>query len=125
MGALRYLTLTTLKNGVKELKKRPSRLVAYLLFIAVMVFLVISGNSANEIGWEPRPVQELGLIILAFYGLAFVTDVFKGFSSGATFFTMADVNSFILRPDSPETDFVLRSDSAGWNDLMGGAVYLF
>ncbi len=102
MGALRYLTLTTLKNGVKELKKRPSRLIAYLLFAAVMVFLVISGNASTGVGWEPRPMEELGLIVLAFYGMIFVSDVLKGFSSGATFFTMSDVNFLFSAPIRPK-----------------------
>ena len=102
MSALRYLALTTLKNGIQELKKRPARLIAYLLFLGLMVFLIFVGNGNNGAGWEPRPMEELGLIVLAFYGMIFVADVLKGFSSGATFFTMADVNLLFSAPIRPK-----------------------
>ena len=102
MSALRYLTLTTLKNGIRELKNRPSRLIAYLLFFALMVFLIFTGNMGNAAEGELRPMPELGLIILGFYGMIFVMDVMKGFSSGATFFTMADVNLLFCAPIRPK-----------------------
>ena len=102
MSALRYLTVTTFKNKLKELKKHPSKLIAYVLFVALMVILVVSGNQDTGAGWEPRPMEELGLIVLAFYGMIFVVNVFKGFFSGATFFTMADVNFLFSAPIRPK-----------------------
>ena len=100
MSVLRYLTVTTLKNKLKDLKNHPSKLIAYLLLAALMVILVVAGNGDAD--WEPRPMEELGLIALAFYGIIFVADVLKGFFSGATFFTMADVNLLFSAPILPK-----------------------
>ena len=98
MTPLLFLTLCKLKNKLLELLRKPGRLIAALAFLAILVMnfsLYADGLSGQ------RPLSEFRAIIFAFYILCFATESKKGFHSGGTMFSMADVNMLFMSPLRP------------------------
>lgn len=95
MSALLYLTARKLKNELFELLRKPVKLIATVLFV-FLIFMNFS-VSVNAPSGE-RPVAEFRAIIFAFYILCFITETKKGFQSGGTMFSMADVNFLFISP---------------------------
>ena len=95
MSALLFLTLCKIKNKLLELLHKPFRLMITLLFILLLV-LNFTLNE-NSLGGH-RPYGEFKAIIFAFYILCFVIESKKGFHSGGTMFSMADVNMLFMSP---------------------------
>ena len=100
MTGLRYLFFTTLKNSIVQLVKNPGKLIAAILFILLFVFVIFSGNLGSEAGQEFRNPQELFAIVFALYLIFFVLGAYKGLTSGASFYSMADVNLLFSAPIS-------------------------
>lgn len=101
MSALCYLFLTSIKNRILNLRKRPALLVCYAIGIAVIVFYII-GYTTKQI--EPNvkalDIRFLYLIIAGlgiFYLLTFGN---SGLQNGGTIFTMADVALLFNSPIS-------------------------
>jgi len=103
MKSLAYLFFTTMKNSLKELIKHPSRLIMYLIFIGLIVLVVVSSqlSDADTASVSYRSLNEFGAIVLALYTAMFVLMAHKGLTSGASFFSMPDVNLLFLSPVSP------------------------
>lgn len=95
MTPLAYLALCKAKNRLFELLHKPFKLILTLGFmiLIVMNFAVSQNSPTGE-----RPLSEFRAIILAFYMLCFVTETKKGFHSGGTMFSMADVNMLFMSP---------------------------
>ncbi len=95
MSSLVYLALCKAKNRLFELLHKPLKLILTLgfIFLTVMNFAVSHSSPLGE-----RPISEFRAIILAFYILCFVTETKKGFHSGGTMFSMADVNMLFMSP---------------------------
>lgn len=100
MWGLRYLFFTTLKNSIVQLVKNPGKLIAAILFILLFVFVIFSGNLGSGAGQEFRNPQELFAIVFALYLIFFVLGAYKGLTSGASFYSMADVNLLFSAPIS-------------------------
>lgn len=98
MSALSYLLFTTIKNRIKQLKKNPAQLILVLFFIAMLAMTVFASTLSSEIDRPARPVGELGVIVLALYIFIFMMICAKGLSSGASFYSMADVNLLFATP---------------------------
>lgn len=96
---LTYLLVTKLKNQIKSFFKSPLKVI-YLAFIVLLIGVsLIGGTGVDRMpGREIRDVRELTAIITAFYSLMFVLLTNKGFSSGASMFSMADVNMVFTAP---------------------------
>ena len=45
MAAINYLLKRTIINSIKELKKHPFKIVAYLIFIGFMVFATLNSKK--------------------------------------------------------------------------------
>ena len=45
MSALTYLTLTRLKNGIRDLLRKPARLIYVVFLLALLVFAVQGSGS--------------------------------------------------------------------------------
>ncbi|SCJ62580.1 Uncharacterised protein [uncultured Clostridium sp.] len=104
MNGILYLWITTFKNQIKDLKRHPGRLIAYLVLIGLMVMAMVSSvmQESNEIASSVRPIGELGAIIFVIFMFFFVSQVLQGISSGSTLFKMADVNLLFVSPTSPK-----------------------
>ncbi|QSX06605.1 putative ABC exporter domain-containing protein [Sedimentibacter sp. zth1] len=92
--------MTRIKNMIKDCKKHPSRLILLLFFIAMMVIVIIGAYSSPTEVNELRDINEIFAIVFAFYGFLFCTTIMIGFSSGASFFKMADINLLFQTPIS-------------------------
>lgn len=100
-GAMGYLVFTRLKAQVREVFKRPSRLI-YLLLLAALFGLMLLGGS-GETEAPARDARELPILAGAFYGLMFVVLVNSGFKNGASMFSLSDVNLLFPAPIRPRT----------------------
>jgi len=101
MKSLIYLTLTTLKNRIIDLKRHPSKLILTLFVVVMLGFVVVTSLIfPPEAGETYRPVAELYAIILALYMSVFGLGAMQGLSSGASFFSMADVHFVFPAPIS-------------------------
>lgn len=100
MKALLYLNITKLKNSIKDLKHHPSRLILIIFFVAMIVLTIVGGNTGKVELTNTRDLKELFAICFGFFGMLFLTTIFQGFSSGASFFSMADVNVLFQTPIS-------------------------
>ncbi len=99
MSALSYLLFTRLKNTLKNLIRRPSRLI-YVLFIAAMLLLtIVSGHMDDaDPSRQIRDIRELIAGATALYTLMFLLLVKNGFAGGGSIFTMPDVNLVFPAP---------------------------
>lgn len=102
MKAITYLMGTTLKNNIKELKRQPAKLILYLFLLAMLGLVVFSSTlePAADGGLPARSRSELGAMVLALYAVVFVVSALKGLSSGASFYSMADVALLFPSPVS-------------------------
>lgn len=100
MKGLGYLFFTTLKNSIVQLVKSPGKLIAAILFILLLVLVIFAGSieAGQEQGF--RDPKELYAIVLALYVIFFVLGAYKGLTSGASFYSMADVNLLFSAPMS-------------------------
>ncbi len=95
MNALFCLTTRKIKNKLLELIKNPFKLIVVIGFAVLLVMnFSVSGNSPSG----ERPFAEFKAIVFAFYILCFVSEAKKGFHSGGTMFSMADVNLLFMSP---------------------------
>ena len=102
MRALRYLFFTTLKNRIKELRRHPSQLLLLLFLAAMLVLVVVTAGLPREGDAPLRPMAELRAMALALYAVMFLVLCKNGLSSGASFYTMADVNLLFAVPIRPQ-----------------------
>lgn len=98
MNCLAYLLRTTLKNKVKDILRSPAKLILVVMLILMMGVSLLSA-SGGALGTH-RDFSELSALIFAFYSAAFVIVLLRGFDSGASFFSMADVQVLFLTPTS-------------------------
>ncbi len=102
MRALGYLFITTVKNRVKELRRHPSQLILVLFIIAMLGLVVFTAGLPSDTAAERRPMAELRAMLLALYAVMFLLLCKNGLSSGASFYTMADVNLLFSTPIRPQ-----------------------
>ncbi len=101
MKALSYLFLTTIKNSIKELRKNPGKLIAIIFFIAMLGLVIFSRSLNSDLPSDNlRNMNELYAIVFALYSYVFIATSLKGLSSGASFYTMADVSLLFSTPIS-------------------------
>ena len=95
MNALVFLTFAKIKNKLLAFLKKPLKLIVVILFFLVIVmnFSVEHSHTVST-----QPVHEFYAIIFAFYLLCFTVEAKKGFHSGGTMFSMADVNLLFISP---------------------------
>lgn len=102
MKALIYLVFTNIKNSIKELIKRPAKLIVILFFIAILGFVIWAGDTSGGAIQSTENIQELYAGVFAVFAMLFILSIMTGFSSGASFFSMSDVNIMFLSPISPK-----------------------
>lgn len=99
-GSLRYLMAMRLKNQLKSLIRSPAKLVYAVILLALLVFVLISGQMGSAGSTVFRDSAELGAIVMAYYILMFTLTANNGFSTGASVFKMSDVNLLFAGPFS-------------------------
>jgi hypothetical protein len=95
---LRYLLLHRLKNMALGLVRSPAKLLYTLVMLALLVMVVFTGNAG---GVPDGGYMDLRVLIggcSALYGLMFYLTAKSGFQTGASLFSMADVNFLFAGP---------------------------
>ena len=103
MNGLAFLLLRSAKNRLLELRRKPAKLVLYIivvLFIVGMIVLFALLPSDNDGGAD---IVYLKGIIFAFFLLFFYTAIKSGLSQGSTLFGMEDVNLLFVSPVNPRS----------------------
>lgn len=101
MKGIKYLFFTTLKNNIKETIKNPAKLVSAVLMIFAFGIIIVSSlfRPSLEVT-EFRNISEFTALIFALYYGVFLYTASRGFTTGTTFFSMADVNILFNAPVS-------------------------
>ncbi len=97
MSPLSYLYLTKQKNRIKEYFRSPSKLIFPLAVIIILLMSLFTAPSSFNKG-EYRSIDEFLSIVFLVYTLLFVDISKNGFSNGAAFFSMADINLAFVSP---------------------------
>ncbi len=97
MGALSYLFFTKQKNLFKECLRSPKKLILPLFLILVFIIDVCLDMTSSPSG-SYRSIDEFLSVVLLVYTLLFVDISKNGFSNGASFFSMADINLVFVSP---------------------------
>ncbi|MFA7674026.1 MAG: putative ABC exporter domain-containing protein [Clostridia bacterium] len=119
-NALTYLLLVKFKNQIRELVRKPARLIYFILLIGFIVFAALSSDWDDSGNQAYRNINELTAGITALYILIFAMMAYNGFKNGATMFRMADVNMIFTSPISPRrTLFYGLFQQLGTSLLLG------
>ena len=97
MSPLIYLSLSRLKNTIRDLFRKPARLI-YVVFLVALFVLAIGGNqswSSPELYRDPREMVAMATALFLFI---FLYMVWNGFSKGGTIFSLSDVNLIFPSP---------------------------
>ena len=101
MKGIVYLFSRTLKNSLREFVKSPGKLILALLVLLGLASVILSSAVSPAAAPEAlRDKQELFAVVLALFVFIFVANTLKGLSSGASFYSMADVNLLFATPIS-------------------------
>lgn len=101
MKPLIYILKKSIKNGLLELKRKPAKLIGYIIvFILLSLTLIFNGgNSGKSKVLDPALYNTIvGIIILIFTA----PDLYSSINNGATFFRGADINLVFTSPASPQ-----------------------
>ncbi len=98
MSALLYLYFTKQKNRIKECFHSPSKLIFPLVALALICMSIFMGSESAAVHHQYRSIDEFLSIVFLIYTLLFVDISKNGFSNGAAFFTMADINLLFVSP---------------------------
>ena len=96
MSALLYLFMKKTKNRIRCFIKQPSKIISTLLIVAVLGLSFYTSLSSHNSGH--RDIDEFYAIVAAVYAFLFVNISKNGFSAGASFFGMADINLLFTSP---------------------------
>ena len=102
MNAVFYMLRKTVKNEILDTLRHPLKLLIYGFMAVTMVYAVISGFFSSD-EWITDNRQDIRLLYGAYLVLLHVISVpimQKGFSTGTSFFSMADVNNVFTAPIS-------------------------
>jgi len=88
-------------NRLKELRRKPGKLVLYLFVLAAIVGLILLTLRTGDEPQVAAPIFWLTGILFALIALMTVLTVRSGLSSGDAIFEMNDVNLLFVSPVSP------------------------
>lgn len=126
MNALTYLTLTKLKNKIKDFKNHPAKLILAILVIALLGFIIVTAILNPTRPENLRDIRFMYIICLGLFGFVFVmSGIIQGFSSGSTFFTMSDVNILFQTPLSSKRILVYGLIKQMTTSLLVGLFIFF
>ena len=102
MRPLRYLALTTMKNRLREMVKKPARLIYAIVLLALLAFTMVGGSHTGG-GGPYHSLDGLTAIVLAFYTIMFIMTANAGFSRGGSIFNLSDATLLFTAPVRPQT----------------------
>ena len=121
MSALTYLTLTRLKNGIRDLLRKPARLI-YVVFLLALLVFAVQGSGSTYPPESYRDLREVVAMATALFLFIFLLTVWNGFS-GNDFFPLRREPSLPL-PHSPDPHAILRPPAANQHSTLAGHLSL-
>jgi len=101
MSALLYVLSHDMKNKLFDLRRKPGRLIMYLVIIALLLFVVISSTTQTYSEATHTDIMWLKAILIALFLLTVIPSIKQGLSKGSTIFGMEDVNLLFVAPINP------------------------
>ena len=101
MTALVYIIRRSIKNSLRELSKKPGKLLLYIFIIAILTAVILSSFLSGSQTETPAPMFLFTGILFLFITIFTVIAITKGLSSGDAIFEMNDVNLLFVSPVSP------------------------
>lgn len=124
-SALGYLTVTKLKNQIKDLLHSPAKLIYVVFMAAILIFSVVGRESQGPLE-SPQPLYQLTAILTIFYTLMFLMVLATGGSSAKTpMFTLSDVTLLFPAPLHPNRVLVYGLARQLGLSLLMGLLLLF
>ena len=74
MSALTYLTLTRLKNGIRDLLRKPARLI-YVVFLLALLVFAVQGSGSTYPPESYRDLREVVAMATALFLFIFLLTV--------------------------------------------------
>lgn len=102
MKSILFVLRKSLKNTLLELLHHPGKLVLYILVFGMIIFsgvINMTVSTEHDTMLDTRVLQGLYFAVLLFI---LVISLLKGIDSGASIFSMPDVNYFFSAPLSPK-----------------------
>lgn len=98
MGALTYLFFTKQKNRLREYLRSPSKLILLLFMVAFFGLSFYTRSAGLYSDSSFRSIDEFYAIVSLVYTMVFINVSKSGFSNGASFFSLADINLIFVSP---------------------------
>ena len=127
MESLVFLMVTTAKNTLKELRKKPAQLAIYglLAFALISTFAMSArmGSAMSELQLDNASaiLQAGAFVVVLFLAGSYVL---KGLDTGGSFFSMADVGLLFVSPVSPVNVLTYGMLKQAGTALFGGIAIL-
>jgi hypothetical protein len=103
MKGIFYLWKTTIKNRILQLRNHPTQFIAYIIFFALLCFVLISSMfTSTVIPSDYHDLSELKAMMLVLAMFAAYSAINRGLSSGSSFFGLHDANLLFTAPISPK-----------------------
>lgn len=124
MKPLFYIMIKSIKNGIKELKKKPGKIIMYLIFIGLLS-LALFANGKSKSSGAVLSGEVFGCIVTGVMLLFTVPDILTALDNGATFFRAADVNLVFTAPTKPQNVLIYGFIKQMYTVLISTAFVLF
>jgi hypothetical protein len=105
MKPLFFIIKKSIKNGLIELKRKPGKLVVYILFLAFLTITIISSGKSTT-AKSVLNTDIYGNIVTGIMLLFTVPDIMASINNGGTFFRGADINLVFTSPVKPQNVLV-------------------
>lgn len=125
MNALLYIIRKSMINSLKELLKKPGKLIFWIFITAMFIRVIILSFSTKTQVEQPAPLFWFSGILFLFVTLFVVISVVKGLSSGDAIFEMSDVNLTFVSPISTRKVLLYGLLRMAKTSLAGGFFILF
>ena len=101
MEAISYLLQRTVINSLKELRKRPLKIILYLLFFGLMLFAIFTGIKTERSSIK-NSIDIFNSIFLALTLILLFFSIKSGIEKGNSLFRLSDVNFLFPAPIKPQ-----------------------
>jgi len=125
MNAQLFIIRRSLINWIKELRRKPGKLVLVIVVTAILVGLILMTVFSGGIANEPSPLFWFTGMLFAFVAFIMVMTVRSGLLSGDAIFEMNDVNLLFVSPVSSKKILLYGIIKMAKTSLFGSIFILF
>ena len=103
MNGLWYLFIHDAKNKLLELRRKPGKLIMYLIVFGAMTYFVVLSIIQDPPEESLVDVRWLTAILMALFAFTLFAAIKQGFEKGTAIFKMEDVNNLFVSPLNPQS----------------------